>query len=234
MDVVKKLHELPLLSRVIELTSKAAGLRDPDLAEYLVSKVRETETCEAFQHELEEDEADFAVDLIHGIHDLVLTHPPPVSRRIKAHDAGPQFVKMVEKEGEDGEASDATDGPGAEEVKAIPEGQLSEQFPSLALPNQANKEELQFDFDDQDFAVQASSPRKEPRYERKRSRSDERHKRRSSRERERERHRDRDRDRDRERRHRDRDSRSQSPERSRKRRERRKLEEGEIYEGRVT
>ncbi len=77
MEALLKLYSLPLLSKVIDLTHKAAGLRDVDLADYLVSMARQSDSLDNFQNQLEEDEADFPVDLIHAIYALVEAYPLP-------------------------------------------------------------------------------------------------------------------------------------------------------------
>ena len=48
MDIVRALYELPLLSKVLEITHKAAGLRDVDLAQYLVSLARDSGSSNDF------------------------------------------------------------------------------------------------------------------------------------------------------------------------------------------
>ena len=146
MSDLSKLQYISLCSKVIQELENHIGLRNKDLTEYIIEIAKKTNNEKEFLKSLEEDEADFSQQFSSSLY-ILIQKMLPMQIKGRNKDEKQENINPVEFKGGEKYVVDGENLTFEErEVKENTDKKiLSNKFPSLIIPDEANKEEIILD-----------------------------------------------------------------------------------------
>lgn len=145
MSDLSKLQYISLCSKVIQELENHIGLRNKDLTEYIIEIAKKTNNEKEFLKSLEEDEADFSQQFSSSLYILIQKMLPMQIKGRNKDEKQENSNAVVFKEGEKYVDGDHLTFEEREVKENTDKKILSNKFPSLIIPDEANKEEIVLD-----------------------------------------------------------------------------------------
>jgi hypothetical protein len=154
-ESLKKLKEIPVVNKIVQELDRALEIKDKVLAEFILDLAKKSQSVKEFEKILIDNEAEFSIELINNIYATVTRMLPEHFKK------GAELVALEDQDGKDGGhfvkrkmLADEPEIPlhsgkdfGTEEEKFdkaenFDKNFLTKKYPSLAMPNLKNKEEI--------------------------------------------------------------------------------------------
>lgn len=158
MSDLSKLQYISLCSKVIQELENHIGLRNKDLTEYIIDVAKKTNNEKEFLKLLEEDEADFSQQFSSSLY-ILIQKMLPTQTKGKNNDENQDNSNPVQfKGGEKYVDGDNLTFEEREVKENTDKKVLSNKFPSLIIPDEANKEEIVLDLSPKQEVSKISLP----------------------------------------------------------------------------
>jgi ATP-dependent RNA helicase DHX8/PRP22 len=132
-NIFNKFKDLLVVGKIMDEVERSIDIRDKVLAEFVLDLAKRSKTVMDFETQLEDNGAEFSIELISTLYALITKMLPENFKR------KPQNFKLLDQEDAFFDKPSGFEETKNEDEKKI---KLTNQFPSLAMKNNVNKEEI--------------------------------------------------------------------------------------------